>query len=202
MDKEGIDFSIGLALSLELLERYKQNGTLHAELRHVPGVRGNCHVWLQLIDGKAMFCFIETSDERRQEIALEVLLRLDASKGPFAWTLLQQSLVQESPRPTPASPIPPPSASPPIPPQPPVTEFSPRVAQGYPAFPVFRQIAPFNPLQLSTWSARDKMILRSIFLLVDGRRSSEEIKAMLSISPEVVEEALRILQSMKVIALQ
>lgn len=177
MGKDRIDASVGLAFSLKLFERYRKNGILQAELHHVPGIRGRCTGYLHLVEGKVVACSIENQQGQRSPVSKDMLLRVDSERGPFEWTL----------QPLPA----PPTSSQ-------RTEIPPRPIQGSP-IPV--SIAHLDLEKLDGWTTRQKMMLSIVFDLIDGQRTIEDIKADAPLPPPIVEEALRVLLSLKVITI-
>ena len=174
MNNESIDFSIGFASSLELLNTYRQDGMLYADIQRIPGIRGRCRAWIQLAQGKVVSCFLEESDGQKHLIDTHTLSRLDAEKGPFAWTLL-------------SFPAPAPSVEP---------SSSPLLVS-----PLPKRIASLDLHAMQTWSSKEKMLLRTVFAMIDGRRSVEELKASLSLSPDTVEKVLQTLLTMHVITM-
>ncbi len=182
MSDQEIDFSIGLALGLQFIERYRRSGVLHAEVHHLPGIRGRCRVSLAVVEGKVASCMIDLGNGRYQPIHLQTLLQIDAEHGPFDW-VLQVAPVGNQPAgslfssPSPQQPI------------------------SLPKRSVPRPIASLDSSALNAWEGRDRFILRMVYAFIDGRRSIEEIKASLSLPGHVVEEAIRILQALKVIEL-
>jgi len=102
-----------------------------------------------------------------------VLIQLDNERGPFDWTL--------TPSPLPA----PLEAQPGHKPHPPVPHI----------------IALLDLDKLRGWSPMHKQILFQVYQIIDGQRSIEDIKRMLPFPPYVVEEALHILGTQRVIAL-
>jgi hypothetical protein len=178
VDKDNIDLSIGLAFSLNLLARYRENGVLHAEMHHVSGINGRCKVYLHLTAGKVVSCYAESKNGQRHQIHPDILCRVDEERGPFEWSLLSQpasstspSLVKPLPRPVKTSPIP-------------------------------RRSAQLRVEQLSAWTPNQRTILYTIFTMIDGQKTIEELKANGRFPPDVVEEALRILFSLNVIVIQ
>lgn len=100
------DASIGLAFSLSAFEMYRKNGLLHAELHHVPGIRGRCTGYLQLVEGKVVSCYIEDKDGHKHLTQLNRLIQLDNERGPFDWTLTLPPSPAVTPRHGPPAPIP------------------------------------------------------------------------------------------------
>lgn len=177
MGKDSIDASLGLDFSLALFERYRKNGLLHANLHHVPGIRGRCKGFLHLIEGKVATCYVEDDHGQRLSISKETLARVDSERGPFEWTL---------------SPLPiPPSINP-------RTDLPPRPTQNS---PVPKTVAPLNMDRLESWTSKQKLMLSMVYDLIDGNTSIDKIKSISPLPTEVTEEALRVLLSMKLITI-
>jgi hypothetical protein len=175
MGKDHFDASIGLAFSLTAFERYRKNGLLQAELHHVPGIRGRCKGYLQLVEGKVVSCYIEDKDGHRHSTQASILIQLDNERGPFDWTLASL------PSPSPSRP----SAA-----------FQ-RSSQS--SSPVPRIVGLLDLEKLYGWSPAHKQIVFQVYQTIDGQRSIEEIKRMLPLSPYVTEEALHVLSTLRVI---
>jgi hypothetical protein len=173
--KNYFDASIGLAFSLMTFERYRKNGLLQAELDHVPGIRGKCKGYLQIVEGKVTSCFIEDKSGRRYQTEKNMLIRLDNERGPFEWTL----------QPLPAPPSSTPQAN--------------TASQPASSAPTPQVIARLDLNTLRGWTPQQQLILSAVFDVIDGRRSIEEIKMAVPLLPHVVEEALRVLLALKVI---
>ncbi|QBD80939.1 hypothetical protein EPA93_35220 [Ktedonosporobacter rubrisoli] len=177
MGKDIFDASVGLAFSLALFERYRKNGLLQAELRHVPGIRGRCKGYLQLVEGKVTYCYIEDKDGQRRPMSKETLIRLDNERGPFEWMLV--------PLPAPPSPTP-------------RMVVTPQAEQNS---PTPRIIAPLHLERLEGWTNSQKMMLSVVYEAINGQRNIEAIKVQAGLPPNVTEEALRILLALKVISI-
>jgi hypothetical protein len=63
--------------------------------------------------------------------------------------------------------------------------------------PVPETIAPLDLKRLASWPTRQKLMLSIVYDLIDGVRNIEEIKFNSLLPPDVTEDALRILLSMK-----
>ncbi|HTK06350.1 MAG TPA: hypothetical protein VL485_04210 [Ktedonobacteraceae bacterium] len=175
MGNDPLDVGVGLEFSLRILERYQKNGLLQAELRHVPGIRGNCRGYLQLVKGKVTSCSIEKNGQR-QLIGKDVLIRVDNERGPFEWKL---------------TPLPePPSSMPHV--EMPMQEIH---------SPVPRKTAPLEREleRLTGWSSMQKYMLAAVYEAIDGRKSIDEIKKEVPLTPGNTDEALRILLALRVI---
>ena len=65
--------------------------------------------------------------------------------------------------------------------------------------PPLRQKRPLDPFFLQNVSMRERFIVHSVFAMVNGKRTSEEIKFQLRLSPEEVDDALNWLRMLDVI---
>ncbi|HEX4206535.1 MAG TPA: hypothetical protein VHZ51_20520 [Ktedonobacteraceae bacterium] len=177
MDKDYFDASLGLAFSLKAFERYRKSGLLQAELHHVPGIRGQCTGYLQLIEGKITSCYVEDKNGQRYPLGIDILVRVDAERGPFEWKLTTQPA--------------PPSSTPP----------TNQPYQKGQLSSVPRIIAPLEPEmgRLTGWTAKQKYMLAMVYEAVDGRKTIEDIQREVPLSPNNTEEALRILVALKVL---
>jgi hypothetical protein len=88
---EQFDASVGLAFSLRALERYRTSGMLSAGVRAVPGIRGQCQAFLELIEGKVVACYFADHTGKRYPAAKESLLQLEQTKGPLGWIFREQA---------------------------------------------------------------------------------------------------------------
>lgn len=64
---------------------------------------------------------------------------------------------------------------------------------------ILRQKRALDPALLQNFSLQEHLILRSVFLSIDGRRSIEEIKAQHRLPPHTVDEALMRLRMLDLI---
>lgn len=62
-----------------------------------------------------------------------------------------------------------------------------------------RMIGPLDPALLQPFAAKQRLILRMVYALVNGQRTPEQIKGQLRLPAETVDEALRSLYSLGVI---
>jgi hypothetical protein len=170
-----LDVGMGLASSLSILERYRKNGLLQAELHHVPGIKGRCMGYIQLVQGKVTSCSIEKSGQR-QLIVKDILIRVDNERGPFEWKLTP---LPEPPSSTPRTEMP-------------VQEMH---------SPVPRKIASLDREleRLTGWTSAQKYMLSAVYDAIDGRSSIDEIKKAIPLAPGGTDEALRILMALRVI---
>jgi hypothetical protein len=54
-------------------------------------------------------------------------------------------------------------------------------------------IAPLEPHLLNNYSLKQRVILRTVFAMINGRRTIEQIKGQLHLSSQAVDEALNYL---------
>jgi hypothetical protein len=174
MSKEPLDASVGLAFSLSLFERYRKSGRLQAELHHVPGIRGTCTAYLELVEGKLTTCIVKDSNGQSRPIEKAVLIRVDNERGPFEWKLQ------------------PPQG------QPPSSPSKQGVSQVDLLIP--RAIAPLNLEMMKGWTPHHKLILSTVYNAINGQRTIGEIKQKIPVQANDIEEALRLLHTMHVIA--
>jgi hypothetical protein len=175
LENDPLDVGVGLEFSLSILERYQRNGQLQAELHHVPGIKGRCMGYLQLVKGKVTSCSIEKNGQR-QLIGKDILIHVDNERGPFEWKLISHP---ESPSLTPSMKMP-------------VQEMH---------SPVPRKTASLEKEleRLTGWTSTQKYMLSAVYDAIDGRRSIDEIKREVPFAPAGTNEALRILLALKVI---
>jgi hypothetical protein len=179
MGKDSFDASVGLAFSLAVFERYRKNGLLQATLHHVPHISGRCQGYVQLVEGKVTFCYIEDKRGQRHPIDKQTLIDVDTKHGPFEWLL---------------QPLPvPPSSMPPV--DVPVDNRT----EQYVSIP--KSIALLELDQLMGWSSTQKLMLAAVYEAIDGWRTIEEIKQMVPLPPYIIDEALRTLLALKVITI-
>lgn len=62
-----------------------------------------------------------------------------------------------------------------------------------------RPLRTLDPALLNQFSAQQRLLLRTVYMLVNGQRTAEQIKEQLRLSTEVVEEALTRLRALGVI---
>jgi hypothetical protein len=177
---DAFDASVGLAFSLGLFERYRKNGVLQAKIHHVPGVRGHCQAAIHLVEGKVTSCYVTDNASKRIVVAISTLIRIDDERGPFEWHLI----------PLPAPP------TMPAPPVQPVSSYT--ILQS----PIPQVTAVLNLDILHGWSTSHKMMLSVVYEAIDGQTSIDILKQTVPLPPHIVEEALRILLSLKCITIQ
>jgi hypothetical protein len=177
------DVSAGLAFGLKAFEMYRKSGILTAEVRSVPFIRGRCQAYLEIAQGKVVSCYLIDRQGERHSITRETLVQLDEAKGPFSWVFHANT-------------------------EPDLTAFSPeqvvhtRPSSSSPS-PIPRPLVytlDLRPFQ-QWWTPRQLQYLHMIFSLIDGKRSIDEIKAQVALSPLVVDEGIRILLQLQAIAI-
>lgn len=65
-----------------------------------------------------------------------------------------------------------------------------------PPVPAPRQKKPLDIAMLQMFSSKQSLLLRTVFAMVNGERTVEQIKAQLNFPPNAVEEAFNILRSL------
>ena len=65
--------------------------------------------------------------------------------------------------------------------------------------PPLRQKRPLDPALLQNVSMKERLILRSVFAMINGKRCCEEIKAQLRLSPRDIDDALASLRALDLI---
>jgi hypothetical protein len=177
VSKEPLDASVGLAFSLSLFGRYRKSGRLQAELHHVPGIRGSCIAYLDLVEGKLTSCYVKDNGGQSRPIEKATLIRVDNERGPFEWKL--QSISDPS---TPAPSIP-------------------GIYQKEQYSPTPKTIAPLNLEQLRGWTPHSKFMLTMVYNAINGQKTISEIKQEVPLQAHDIEEALRILQTLHIITI-
>lgn len=179
---ESFDASVGLAFSLRAFETYHKSGTLSAEIRSMPGVRGRCTVYLELAQGKIVACY--SLDQRGQRRASDPqdLILLDQEKGPFGWVFKANTAPLAA------------SAPEPVQQQPDAI---------MPHSPIPHPLVPFlNPALIQQWTPQQQGCIQMIFSMANGQTTVDEMKKQISLPPAVVDDVIRILLSLGAIALQ
>jgi hypothetical protein len=180
MDQQNFDASLGLAFNLPLFERYRKNGILSAEIHHVPGVRGRCTGYLQLVEGKVISCYVVDKNDQRISISQSTLVDVDTKRGPFEWVL--EALPPPAPTPSNSD-----------------SDRFPRI-KPYGSIPSV--IMPLESLKLEGWTNQQILMLRSVYEVINGLRTIEEIQAKVPLDPKITVEALQVLLALKVIIIK
>jgi hypothetical protein len=172
-----IDASVGLAFSLRLFATYEQSGLLRGVVRGFKGVRGSCTAYIELNKGQVVSCYLEDSKGNRYQSTQVDLRRLDEEKGPFEWSLQPRTatIPLKSPQKTSLGP------EPPVP---------------------FRIVQQLDARLLQMYTPWQRTLLLTVFALVDGRHTVEEIAAHAHFPLAKVEEALHVLVLVKSITMQ
>lgn len=180
--EEQFDASVGLDFSLRAFEQYRANGVLSASVRAIPGIRGQCQVFLELVEGKVVACYVKDRTGHNFPLAKEVLLNLEQRKGFLHWTF------RKAPTPTGGTP-------------PPVQIRTPSTSQKLRSPIPVRVVDSLDARLLQRWTPEQRQCLSLVFSLIDGRHEIDEIKARVSLPPAVVDEVIQVLISLQVIAL-
>ena len=193
MDKDYMDASIGLQFSLELLKRYRESGLLQAQISGLPGISGKGNVEITILQGDVTSCLARDQQGRPFRVDLEVLLRLEKVRGPFGWNLfpftqgeqrvpVPQHLSHSLPRQEPGL----------------LGENTLQTGQ-LSSYLIPCITAKLRFKQVAAWTPNQKHALLTIYSLVDGKRTVEDIKRDVSFSSQYVEKGLRVLAGINVI---
>lgn len=188
VDNNQIDASLGLAVSLELLKKYKRSGLLHAEVRRLPISGGVGKACLQLVRGVTASVYLENPQGHQFPISEGELLKLDKERGPLAWSFSIES-TQPTSQPNTRNPE---VRSP--------TNYLETSAGRPPETAVPVVIAPLEWENIMNWT-QQQQILYSLYRMIDGRKNIREIKTATStlLPATVVDEALQVLLKLKVV---
>jgi|SRR5450432_1579617 hypothetical protein len=72
-------------------------------------------------------------------------------------------------------------------------------AQSFPFSYIPRPLADLEPYLLNGYTSKQRLVLRTVFAMVNGERTVEQIKAQLNLSSEAVDEALTYLNTINLI---
>lgn len=180
---DGIDVSIGLSPTLQLLARYHQSGVLRAKMPYLPGMPGKGMSVIEVIGGKIVSCFIQNEKGYRRSLLPEILARFDTSRGPFEWRFFYTQKPQKS---VPSSAVLQNQASP--------FNTRPLTRSDIP-----QVIAHFNADVLTALSSQQKRALRMTYTMINGRRTLGEIEAHAPLPKGAVHQAIIALMAMRVI---
>jgi len=180
---EQFDARVGLAFSLRAFEIYRTSGTFSAEVRGIPGIRGHCEAYLELIEGKIVSCYLIDRAGQRYNFVKESLIKLDEAKGPFNWTFRKTT----------------PSTL-----TMPVLEETAKLSEPQvPRFPVpIRLVYRLDLRQLQQWTPEEQQCLLMIFSMINGQWRIDEIKERSPYPPAVVDQAIQVLLRLQAIAIQ
>ena len=168
-------YKLDVVALLQMLQEFQQNATLQTEIQSVPGAKGRFQVHLYLFQGKVASSFIIDSNGKTVlfgDSALQWLRR----QGTLNWTLtLQQTATLYPVQNAPSLP-----------------------ASSAPHVFIPRRIAQVTQEQMSQWPRK----YRTVFVLIDGRKSAEQIAGLLSLSTSEVERVLYDLQLNKFVEIE
>jgi hypothetical protein len=170
-----IDASVGLTFSLRLFAAYEQSGLLRGVVHGFKGVRGSCDAYIELNKGQVVSCYLEDRKGNHYPSTKVDLCRLDEEKGPFEWTLQPQAAATLNPH------------------SPPPQMFPSKQKSSVP----YRLVQQLDEWQLQVYTSWQRTLLLTIFSLVDGKHTEEEIVILAQLPPEKAEEALRVLVLLK-----
>lgn len=152
---------------------------LQAVIPRIPGRKGPCRVSLYIKDGEVISCWIEDVLGGQSTLDKEFLCRLDNAKGPFEWIFHQQAVTPQKPAQQ-------------------IVALSP--ASHTSLTPIV--IANLDQKRLEPWLPAQRQILLEIWMLIDGKRTVDDIKAAAPSYAHLVEEIVQIFQSLQLIVLR
>ena len=171
-------YKFDLTTMLQILSRLRQNGILRTELQDTRNVAEKFVAQLDIVEGKAISCYIKNGNGQiifSDHEALRVLYGL----GPLEWILLpRQDMIISVPRPQ-------------LPPQIPLLALPPPASA---RSSVPRRTVLVEQRQMISWPRRHRMV----YVLIDGKKSIDRIAEILSLPINVVEDIIRDLQSIDV----
>jgi hypothetical protein len=181
--RESFDASVGLAFSLKAFETYRKSGTLFAEIRSLPGIRGKCKAYLELSQGKVTDCYLVDQKGQRHPASSQLLVQLDAEKGPFGWIFQVSTALPSSTSPS--------------------EQVYRTSTQTKPLSSIAQPLVRYlNPEHLQQWTPPQQRYIYMIFSMIDGQSSIDEIRKQTLLPPAIVDEVIRILLFLRAIALQ
>ena len=157
-----------------MLQEFQQNAILQTEIQSVPDGRGRFYVYLSLFEGKISSCSIKDGNGQTLLAGNNALQWLQRM-GTLNWTLT----LQQTPTPTP-------------------TQTNPLLPVPAPRIFVPRRIVYVAQEQMRTWPRKH----RTLFVLIDGKKSVEQLAGLLSLSVKEVEQVLSDLQANKLIVVE
>ena len=214
-------YTIDLAAILQLLRDFRRSGILQAQVpAGLARLKKPCVVVIELQHGEVVSCYIKDTKGQTLLSGQEAFQAVDAA-GTLTWIfdvheeqniMGRQTGALNWPGGTshnntdwlqtpPALPVPPRSSNPALPaamrssnPALPVPQYS---AKPTPHSLIPRRLLELHPARISSWPRRHWQV----YLLVDGTRCVEQIAAMLSQPPQLVEQVLREIQATGAITL-
>jgi len=156
----------------QVMQEHQKTGFLYADVpAGAAGISETCRIEINLMAGVMVSCAIV--DSNGQLFSEKESVKKISRMGSLFWTFVPRQPVTTSPLSSPTTPG-----------------------------PVEVPIFPRRTVHLEQWQMRDwPRLHRGIFALADGTRNIAKISEMLSTSPELVDRALRDLQSISVIAM-
>ena len=172
-------YTIDLATMLRLLREFRRSGILQAELPSgLPRLKQACQVVIELSQGEVASCFVKNAGGRTL-LANQEALRSVSTLEKLNWVFRQSAVTGQESTPPQTVPF---AQSPTLPPPPPRS-------------PVPRRLRYVSMTDTERWP----LLHRQIFVLVDGRRSVEQIAATLAQPIYTIEGVLRDLRSIGII---
>lgn len=181
-----MDASVGLTFSLQLFQRYRRNGVLQARVHHIPGIQGTCTAYVHLTAGSVTSCYLKNEQGQQLSFALEKLRQIDDERGPFQWIFQAQ-------QPASGSQIPASQSAQPLP------RTSPSPAELDALIP--KVVAPLRWEQFNDWTPEQRSLLQYVWKSIDGQHTIQDVKAGLPYPPQLVNEILQILLTLRIIVL-
>lgn len=179
-------YAIDLATILQLLREFRRSGILQAELpAGLPRFKQLCQVVIELSQGEVTSCFVKNASGQTLLSNYEALQELSLLEK-VNWEF------NESPERPATSP-----GQAPAPPPPQAFRPPPRQTPTFPRSPVPHRLFYVSAADASNWP----LLHRQTFVLVDGKRSIEQIAAILSQPVHTVDGILQDLRSIGVVAL-
>jgi hypothetical protein len=186
-----MDASVGLSFSLQLFQRYRRSGTLQATIRHLPGVQGACIAHIVLTDGVVTACYVKNKQGQNLAFSLDELRRLDHERGPFEWVF------QQAQNPAPGSQV---SAPPSAQPSPRTISLTPELTSEADLL-IPKVVTPLRWNQFNHWTPEQKLLLQNVWKNIDGKCTIQDLRASLPYPPELVNDVLQILLTLRIIVL-
>ena len=175
----------------------QQNALLWTDLpRGLPRLRGQCRVYIRFVAGQIVGGWVE-----RQGKPVDVSFDINALHTVKSWTVraLQEDreMNQGATLKTSAPPAQFPSHNDALSRAREQIQMSPHALDE--RIPRKREQVQLQEESIQHWPARERMCLRMVLLMVDGRRSIKSIKEQIQLPPEMIEHYLTVLSSMSVV---
>jgi hypothetical protein len=150
----------------------------------IPDVRGPCHGYVFLSKKTIIGCQIQSQDGvlllkdqeayRLLSIRTQWQIRIDSNIDLTFRSMRQQDTQN-------------------------LQSSQPPSAQLFPVSYILRVVGSLEAYLLNGYTSKQRLVLRTVFAMVNGERNVEQIKAQLNLSPEAVDDALNYLSSIGVI---